>query len=175
MNWHCGVCMPRCTQKNLCECPVMTLTNRAMVEESAWDWTCLKIWSCVNCFAWNFGFDFMCIVLFKFFWMWMFWRCGVCIPRCMQKNCVSVQSWHWQTVCQKFWLHLTCKFTETPLFCCPHFAKLFRSVKGQKNSPVANSHADFCRRGNKTWTKTLSRFWKMPKCGTCSDGKYTGF
>ena len=27
MCWHCGVCMPRCKPKNLCECPVMTLTN----------------------------------------------------------------------------------------------------------------------------------------------------
>ena len=27
MCWHCGVCMSRCKPKNLCECPVMTLTN----------------------------------------------------------------------------------------------------------------------------------------------------
>ena len=45
---HCGVCMPRCKTKNLCECPVMTLTNS--------------------------------------------------LPK-------------------YFWLHMTCEFTEIPLFC----------------------------------------------------------
>ena len=70
---------------------------------------------------------FMCIVLSKLFRVWIFLFCIlVCVCHdASQKVCVSVRSWHWQTVCKNFfiahdmWVHRNSTVLQT-------FEKLFR-------------------------------------------------
>ena len=77
----------------------------------------------------NFRFDFMCIVLSKLFRVWIFLFCIlVCVCHdASQKVCVSVRSWHWQTVC-KFFFHCTWYVSSQKFHCFANFWKVVSKI-----------------------------------------------
>ena len=80
----------------------------------------------------------MCIVLSKLFWVWMCWHCGVCMPRCKPKNlCECPVMTLTNSLPKFFWLHVTCEFTEIPLFCA-----LFKVVWENAHDCQASQETD---------------------------------